>query len=325
MSTSGLDVLGNFIDGSWQTAPERMPAINPANGETIAWLPKSDRATAGRAIAAAKAAQPAWAARSVWQRADMCAAIAAKIDEKRDHIARILSAEQGKPLAQAVGEVAKAADGFRLAGELVKQMRGETLPAEDPSKLVITLRQPRGVYAVITPWNYPVNIPTEYLAPGIATGNAIVWVPAPTTSMAAVELMRAIEAAGLPAGVVTISSWARGPWWATRSSPIRIPTASASPVVLQPDSALPNAAPASRCCSNSAATAPCWCSRMPISIVPPPRRRAAPFPMPARSAPQRAACSPIAASSSRWPKRSPNTPRIMCSAIPCIRVPRWGR
>ena len=83
-------------------------------------------------------------------------------------------------------------------------MKGETLPAEDPTKLVMTLRQPRGVYAVITPWNYPVNIPVEYLAPGIATGNAIVWVPAPTTSMAAVELMRAIEAAGLPAGVVNL-------------------------------------------------------------------------------------------------------------------------
>ncbi len=134
----------------------------------------------------------------------MCVAIASKIDEARPRIARTLSLEQGKPLAQATGEVAKAADGFRLASELVKQMGGQTLPAEDPSKLVITLRQPRGVYAVITPWNYPVNIPVEYLAPGIATGNTIVWVPAPTTSMAAVELMRAIESAGLPEGVINL-------------------------------------------------------------------------------------------------------------------------
>ena len=134
----------------------------------------------------------------------MCVAIAAAIDESRPRIARTLSQEQGKPLPQAMGEVVKAADGFRLAAELVRQMKGETLPAEDPTKLVMTLRQPRGVYAVITPWNYPVNIPVEYLGPGIATGNTIVWVPAPTTSMVAVELTRAIEAAGLPAGVVNL-------------------------------------------------------------------------------------------------------------------------
>lgn len=83
-------------------------------------------------------------------------------------------------------------------------MRGDTLPAEDARKLVLTIHQPRGVYAVITPWNFPVNIPVEYLAPGIATGNTIVWVPAPTTSACAVALMQAIEAAGLPAGVVNL-------------------------------------------------------------------------------------------------------------------------
>jgi succinate-semialdehyde dehydrogenase/glutarate-semialdehyde dehydrogenase len=167
-------------------------------------LPKSDRECARKGIAAAKRAKAAWAAEPVWRRANLCVAIAAKIDEKRSEIARTLSTEQGKPLAQATGEVAKAADGFRLAAELAKQTRGETLPAEDPTKLVMTLRQPRGVYAVVTPWNYPVNIPVEYLAPGIVTGNTIVWTPAPTTSMAAVALMQAIEAAGAPSGVVNL-------------------------------------------------------------------------------------------------------------------------
>jgi succinate-semialdehyde dehydrogenase/glutarate-semialdehyde dehydrogenase len=204
MTANAIERLKNFINGAWEDEPDRMPAINPATGEQIAWLPKSDRACAGRAIAAARRAQGAWAATPVWKRAELCVAIAGKIDERRDQIARTLSMEQGKPLAQATGEVAKAADGFRLASELVKQLGGQTLPAEDASKLVMTLRQPRGVYAVITPWNYPVNIPVEYLAPGIATGNTIVWTPAPTTSMAAVELMRAIESAGLPKGVVNL-------------------------------------------------------------------------------------------------------------------------
>lgn len=194
----------NYIGGQWVGEPDTMPAVNPATGEVIATLPKSSRETAGRAVAAAKAAAPGWAATPVFKRAAMCMAIAAAIDAERDAIARILSLEQGKILAEATGEVGKAADGFRLAAELVKQMGGQTLPAEDPTKLVMTIRQPRGVYGVITPWNFPVNIPVEYLAPGIATGNAIVWVPAPSTSLVACVLMEVIEKAGLPAGVVNL-------------------------------------------------------------------------------------------------------------------------
>ncbi|MDR6288217.1 succinate-semialdehyde dehydrogenase/glutarate-semialdehyde dehydrogenase [Inquilinus ginsengisoli] len=204
MQRDDIETFANHIGGRWEAEPEWMPATNPATGEPIGRLPRSSRETARRAIAAARAAQAGWAATPVWQRAKACLAIAAQIDGARDRIARNLSLEQGKPFKEAHGEVGKAADGFRLAAELVKQLGGETLPAEDPSKLLLTLRQPRGVYAVITPWNFPVNIPVEYLAPGIATGNTIVWVPAPTTSMAAVELMRVIEEAGLPPGVVNL-------------------------------------------------------------------------------------------------------------------------
>jgi len=202
--TLQMPIYENCIGGRWERETETMPVRNPATGETIGHLPKSSRATAARAVAAANAAAAGWAARPVWARAEMCVAIASSIDARRAAIARTLSEEQGKPLAQAVGEVTKAADGFRLAAELVRQMRGETIPAEDATKLVLTIRQPRGVYAVITPWNFPVNIPVEYLAPGLATGNAIVWVPAPTTSAVAVALMRAIEAAGLPPGVLNL-------------------------------------------------------------------------------------------------------------------------
>ena len=194
----------NYIDGEWLGEAETMVASNPATGETIGMLPKSSRATARQAIGAARKAQTAWAARSAWERAEMCRAIAGAIAARRGEIARVVCQEQGKPFAEAMGEVGKAVDGFRLAASLVTQMRGDTMPAEDAKKLVLTIRQPRGVYAVITPWNFPVNIPVEYLAPGIATGNTIVWVPAPTTSACAVALMQAIEAAGLPAGVVNL-------------------------------------------------------------------------------------------------------------------------
>jgi succinate-semialdehyde dehydrogenase/glutarate-semialdehyde dehydrogenase len=194
----------NFIAGEWQPASETMPAINPSNGETIALLPKSGRAEAARAVAAAKSAARDWAAVPVYERAALCNAIGAAVDAARDSLARTLSQEQGKVLAEAKGEVAKAADGFRLAAELAKQMGGQTFPTEDSTKLAFTIRQPRGVYGIITPWNYPVNIPVEYLGPGIVTGNTIVWVPAPSTSLIAAELMAVIASAGLPSGVLNL-------------------------------------------------------------------------------------------------------------------------
>lgn len=198
-----LRQVRNFIGGEWVTARETMKAINPATGEAIASLPKSSAEEVNQAVAAAKAART-WAQVPVFQRAALCVAIASAIDANRDRLARTLSLEQGKILKEATGEVTKAADGFRLASELVKQMGGSTLPTEDPTKLAMTIRQARGVYGVITPWNFPVNIPVEYLAPGIATGNTIVWVPAPTTSLVAAELMAVIAEAGLPKGVVNL-------------------------------------------------------------------------------------------------------------------------
>lgn len=196
---------GNFIAGTWEDGEsEHFDVINPATGRPIARLPRSSRETARRAIAAAAAAQPAWARVPVWERAALCIRLADAIDARVPEIARVLSMEQGKPLAEATGEVAKAADGFRMNAELVKYLGGETLPAETPDRLVITRRHPRGVYAVITPWNFPVNIPTEYLAPAIATGNAAVWVPAPTTSLVAVAFLRVLAGAGLPEGLVNL-------------------------------------------------------------------------------------------------------------------------
>ena len=101
-------------------------------------------------------------------------------------------------------EVGKSVDGFNLAADLVKYLEGNTIPTEDPTKRVMTFYRPRGVYAVVTPWNFPVNIPVEYIAPGLAAGNTIVWTPAPTTSLVAVALTRAIEEADLPPGVLNL-------------------------------------------------------------------------------------------------------------------------
>ena len=108
-------------------------------------------------------------------------------------------------MAEADFEVGKSVDGFNLAADLVKYLEGSTIPTEDPTKRVMTFYRPRGVYAVVTPWNFPVNIPVEYIAPGLAAGNTIVWTPAPTTSLVAAALVEAIEDADLPPACSTSS------------------------------------------------------------------------------------------------------------------------
>lgn len=205
MIESELMRPGSFIGGAWETeAAEWMDAVNPATGEVLARIPKGTRETVRRAIAAATEAQADWGGKTPWQRATLCQDLARAVDQARPRLAQVLSMDQGKPLIQAEAEISKAADGFRLAADLCKYMSGETIPAETPGRLVLTMRRPRGVYAVVTPWNFPVNIPVEYLAPAIATGNAVVWVPAPSTSLISVEFMAVLARAGLPEGLVNM-------------------------------------------------------------------------------------------------------------------------
>jgi succinate-semialdehyde dehydrogenase/glutarate-semialdehyde dehydrogenase len=131
--------------------------------------------------------------------------IADAIEARKTSLARTLTLEQGKPYhSEALGEVEHAVASFRNCAEQIKWLETAVMPVEAPTKRVFSIRQPRGVYAIVTPWNFPYMIPAEYLAPGLAAGNAIVWVPAPTTSLCAVELTRAIEEADLPPGALNL-------------------------------------------------------------------------------------------------------------------------
>jgi len=196
-----------YIGGSWAPSESgaTFEAINPATGEPIAILQKGIPADIDRAVASANEAFPGYRALSVWERASLCERVADVMVRRRDELARILSLDQGKPLhSEAYAEVDTAIDGFRSAAAHVKHLNGETMPVADPNKRVFTRREPRGVYAVVTPWNFPINIPTEYLAPALATGNTVVWVPAPTTSYCAVALAEVFDEAGVPPGVVNL-------------------------------------------------------------------------------------------------------------------------
>lgn len=205
--TQTLENLNMYVGGKWVESEggRVFEASNPATGQVIATLPEGTRGDAGAAVAAAREAQQKIAGMSTWERSRLCLAIADVMEARKESLARTLTQDQGKPYhSEAHFEVSKAIEGFRNAAEHVKWLEGETIPVEDPNKRVFSFRQPRGVYAVVTPWNFPINIPVEYLAPGLVAGNTIVWVPAPSTSVCAVRLVECLEEAGVPPGVINL-------------------------------------------------------------------------------------------------------------------------
>ncbi|MCC6241179.1 MAG: aldehyde dehydrogenase [Phycisphaerales bacterium] len=197
----------NFIDGQWCNAisGQTFDAINPAKGEPFARIAKGSRQDAQKAIAAANAAQSLWRKVPLWERAALCHKMAELVVQYEKDLADILCTELGKPRhGEAIDEAREVATNFRQAAELAKFLEGQTIPTQDPHKRVLTFRQPRGVIAVITPWNFPAAIATEYLPHAIVMGNTVVWTPAPTAAATAVVLMEIIARAGLPKGVINL-------------------------------------------------------------------------------------------------------------------------
>jgi succinate-semialdehyde dehydrogenase/glutarate-semialdehyde dehydrogenase len=193
-----------YIDGTWVWSESggRMEAFSPSTGENLGTVPDGTRADVQRAIAAANRAQPEWAARTPFERAEIMERIAEVIGERRDKLARTLTLDQGKPLqAEAYGEVAELIEYFRMAAGDCKRLEGAMPPSVDANKRVLAYRVPRGVVGVITPWNWPYTMPAEVLAPALACGNAVVWAPAPTTAICAVKLAECVVEGGFPAGV----------------------------------------------------------------------------------------------------------------------------
>jgi acyl-CoA reductase-like NAD-dependent aldehyde dehydrogenase len=199
--------LENFVGGDWvaSTGESVRQIVSPVTGETLAEAPNASADDVDRAVAAAREAQPRWAALSAWDRARICHAIADLITERREEFARELSLEQGKPYAaEALGDVDETAENFRIAAEDVKRMETAIVPSQDPAKRILTFRKPNGVYAAITPWNFPTLIPVELIAPGIAVGNTIVIKPSEWTPIAMANFMQIMADAGLPEGVVNV-------------------------------------------------------------------------------------------------------------------------
>lgn len=206
-----LDGNSNLIAGRWVGAGSgaRFPVSSPVTGAVLAEVAESSTPDVDQAVAAAKAAWPVYRAVPTFKRADLMLRMAELIRERAEDIAQVMAVEQGKPYAgEALPEVLETALNFQLAAEDVVRMETPIIPMRDPAKRVLTFREPYGVMAVITPWNFPTVIPSEYLGPGLAVGNTVVMKPASTTPLsmilAARCLQQALEEFGLPPGVFNL-------------------------------------------------------------------------------------------------------------------------
>ncbi len=199
--------LKMYIDGKWvdSVSGETFDAISPATGEVVATLPKGNREDAKLAIAAANRAKDTIAKMPITDRVKLCHRIGETLEKHHDELARNLAEDQGKPFtAEAKGEAEFVVHLWHRAAEDVLRMDTDVIVSEMPQKRIFTFRQPKGVIAAISPWNFPLVIPCEYHAAAIATGNAVVWNPASTTSVVAVTMTRCFEEAGMPSGVFNL-------------------------------------------------------------------------------------------------------------------------
>jgi acyl-CoA reductase-like NAD-dependent aldehyde dehydrogenase len=196
------------IGGIWSEGRfgQFLEIVSPATGAVVGAVPLGTQDDAHRAVTAAVAAKPLIASLSVWERSRLCLRVADAIEARSEALARLLTLEQGKPFhAEAKGEIAGAVDAFRNSAEQIKWLETSAFPLKDGNKRAFSFLQPKGVFAVVTPWNFPAAQPCiYYLAPGLATGNAMVWVPAPTTSLIASALMECFVEAEVPDGVINL-------------------------------------------------------------------------------------------------------------------------
>ncbi|MBZ9537377.1 NAD-dependent succinate-semialdehyde dehydrogenase [Modicisalibacter tunisiensis] len=192
------------IGGEWRPGRRRFPVTDPASGETLAQVADLDAADTRDAVAAAHRALPAWRATPVKERSRLLRAWFDAIVEAGETLAELMTREQGKPLAESRGEVSYGASFVEFFAEQAKTLSGETLPMQSADKRMLVTREPVGVVAAITPWNFPLAMITRKCAPAIAAGCTVVIKPAEATPLTALALARLAEQAGLPAGVLNV-------------------------------------------------------------------------------------------------------------------------
>jgi len=207
LSDSNLFRPASYINGDWvNKAAETYDVMNPATGERVTNVPRHGAKEAKEAVAAASAALPEWRAKTAKERAVILRRWRDLIMENQEYLAQLLTAEQGKPLREARGEIAYGANYMEWFAEEAKRVYGDTIPAPSNDKRIVVIKQPVGVVACITPWNFPSAMLARKLAPALAAGCTAVCKPAELTPLSAFALAELAERAGIPKGVINMVS-----------------------------------------------------------------------------------------------------------------------
>jgi succinate-semialdehyde dehydrogenase / glutarate-semialdehyde dehydrogenase len=193
-----------YVDGAWTEARDVIEVDNPATGEIIGTVPKLGRAETERAIDAASRAFPAWRRKTARERAAVMRRWFELMLASQDDLARLMTIEQGKPLTESKGEVVYAASFLEWFGEEAKRAYGDTIPHQQPDKRLVVVKEPIGVVACITPWNFPLAMITRKAGPAIASGCTVVLKPASQTPFSALALAELASRAGVPPGVFNV-------------------------------------------------------------------------------------------------------------------------
>ncbi len=206
MATAATEISKNYIGGEWvdATGDETFDTTNPANGETLGTFPRSSDADVDRAVEAAKEAYESWRLVPAPKRGEILFRTAQRFVDRKDELTELMVREMGKVRAEAGGDVQEAIDmTFYMAGE-GRRLFGQTTPSEMPDKFQMSVRQPIGVVGAITPWNFPIAIPSWKIAPALVCGDTVVFKPARDTPTLGQRFVEIFEEAGLPPGVLNI-------------------------------------------------------------------------------------------------------------------------
>jgi len=195
-----------YVNGEWIEAEDSsvLTVVNPANGEVIGAVPNCGANEAKRAVSAAYEALSSWSKKTAAERGELLQQWYRLIDQEKEAIGEIMTREQGKPLQEAIGEVSYANSFISWYAEEGKRIYGETIPASHENKRLLVLKQPVGVVAAITPWNFPAAMITRKVAPALAAGCTAVVKPAELTPLTALKLAQLAEQAGIPKGVFNV-------------------------------------------------------------------------------------------------------------------------
>ncbi|HEU5064723.1 MAG TPA: aldehyde dehydrogenase family protein [Gaiellaceae bacterium] len=206
MAILGAKSFQNYIDGEWVDAAsgETFESTSPANGDTIGTFPRSSAEDVERAVAAAKAAYEDWRLVPAPRRGEILFRFAHLLTEQKEDLSQLMAREMGKVLPEARGDVQEAIDMAYYMGGEGRRLFGQTTPSELPDKFNMSVRQPIGVVGVITPWNFPIAIPSWKTLPALVSGNTVVFKPATDTPTLGERYVEILVEAGVPAGVVNI-------------------------------------------------------------------------------------------------------------------------